>query len=129
MWRSHCHSWCFLFFFTVKLSKISELLRENQQGEGVKLLPPSPPRLWLRSNFLAEVIHWTILQLCLNENVWNYYIHQKGMRNVLDWQSIKKKLIHLKYLILEGPYIFFLIFSCCFSFTYTDHSITCVFRC
>ena len=29
------------------------------------------------SNFSAEIIFWTILQLWLNENVWNYYIHQK----------------------------------------------------
>ena len=29
------------------------------------------------STFLAEIFLWTILQLWLNENVWNYYVHQK----------------------------------------------------
>ena len=29
------------------------------------------------SNFSAEIFIWTILQLWLNENVLNYYIHQK----------------------------------------------------
>ena len=27
--------------------------------------------------FLGRDFPWTILQLWLNENVWNYYIHQK----------------------------------------------------
>ena len=31
----------------------------------------------LMSNFLAEIFFWTILQLWLNENVWNYYNQQK----------------------------------------------------
>ena len=28
-------------------------------------------------NFSAEILLWAILQLWLDENVWNYYIHQK----------------------------------------------------
>ena len=31
----------------------------------------------LLSNFSAEILFWTILQLWFNDNVWNYYIHQK----------------------------------------------------
>ena len=45
----------------------------------------------------------------------------------IDSQS--KKLIHLKYLILETlKYTFFSIFSWYFSFTHTEHSIICIFR-
>ena len=29
------------------------------------------------SNFSAEIFLWAILQLWLNENVWNYHIYQK----------------------------------------------------
>ena len=54
------------------------------------------------SNFLAEIFLWTILQLSLNENVWNYYAHQKGC---VGFDSQLKKLIRLKYLVLETPYI------------------------
>ena len=43
-------------------------------------------------------------------------------KNVLDWQSIKK-LIHLKYVILETPYTFFSIYSYYFSFTHIEHPI------
>ena len=44
----------------------------------------------------------------------------------IDSQS--KKLIHLKYLILETPYTFFSIFSWNSSFTHTERSVTYVFR-
>ena len=37
------------------------------------------------------------------------------------FDSQSKKLIHLKYLILETPYTFFSIFSWYFSFTHTEH--------
>ena len=40
----------------------------------------------------------------------------------------KKKLIHLKYSVLEKPYNFFSILSWYFSFTHNKHSINCVFR-
>ena len=63
-------------------------------------------------NFSAEIFFWTILQLRFNENVWNYYIHQKEF---VDWQSIKI-LIYLKYLILGTPYTFFSCIQLAFSF-------------
>ena len=28
-------------------------------------------------NFSADIFFWAILQLCFNENVWNYYTGQK----------------------------------------------------
>ena len=59
-------------------------------------------------NFSAEMFFWTILQLSFNENVWNYYIDQK---ECLGLTACQKKLIHLKYLILEIPYTFSSIFS------------------
>ena len=40
----------------------------------------------------------------------------------IDSQS--KKLLHLKYLILETAYTIFAIFSWYFSFTHTKYSIT-----
>ena len=44
----------------------------------------------------------------------------------IDGQS--KKLVHLKYLVLETPYAFFSIFSWHFSFMHTERFITYVFR-
>ena len=58
-------------------------------------------------NFSADIFFWAILQLCFNE-MFEIIILVK--RNVLGWQSIKK-LIHLKYLILEIPYTFSSTFS------------------
>ena len=62
------------------------------------------------SSFSEEVFLWAILELCLNENVWNYYVHQKKCVRLTVNQNT---LTYLKYLILETPDIFFdvLIFS------------------
>ena len=49
------------------------------------------------------------------------YIHQKECVGWIDNQS--KKLIHLKYLILETAYNFFSIFSWNSSFPHTEHLI------
>ena len=37
-------------------------------------------------------------------------------------------MIHLKYLILETPIPFFLLFNWNSSFTFNEHSVTCIFR-
>ena len=76
------------------------------------------------SNFSAEIFLWTILQLWLNEYVWNYYIHQK---ECVELTSQLKKLMRLKYLILETPYTFFSIFSWYFIVLHTFNFLSPIF--
>ena len=86
--------------------------------------PPTPPTLGCYQRNHTTMPPTLARTVCHFSNSKLLYL-PKGICWI-DSQS--KKLIHLKYLILETPYIFFSIFSWYFSFMYTKHSIACVFR-
>ena len=72
----------------------------------------------IMSNFSVEIFLWTILQLWLNENVWNYYIHQKECVVL----TVNQKIDTFEIFNSWNTLYIFSIFSWYFSFTDTEHS-------
>ena len=102
-----------LFKIVIKL-KILEILRSTSI---VKLFVYKTVKCEvIKSNFSAEIFLWTILQLQLNENVWNYY-SSKGMSRI-DSQFLKIYTFEI-FNSWNTLYLFHYIQLVFYSFTHT----------
>ena len=92
---------------------------ENLFGSSTHPPPPSRKgrgaQYYLPLNKSGVMVKWKCLKFLYSSN------------EMCRVDSQLKKLIILKYLMLETPCTFFSIFSWYFSFTHTEHSITYVF--